>query len=118
ASERTPFPEDHPLYRGELPFAMGPLSHNLEGHDVTLVVGAPVFRYYPYVPGPYVPSGMRLLHISADAGETGRAPIGDSLLGDAILSLAALTDLVAGGPRANGRAAARRAAPAADGQDG
>jgi len=107
ASERTPFPEDHPLYRGELPFAMGPLSHNLEGHDVALVVGAPVFRYYPYVPGPYVPSGMRLLHISDDAGETGRAPIGDSLLGDAVLSLAALTDLVAGGPRSNGRAPAR-----------
>src|SRR4051794_350811 len=30
ASERTPFPEDHPLYRGELPFAIGPLSEKLE----------------------------------------------------------------------------------------
>src|SRR3954471_5961547 len=107
ASERTPFPEDHPLYRGELPFAMGPLSHKLEGHDLALVVGAPVFRYYPYVPGPYVPSGMRLLHISDDPGETARAPIGDSLLGDAVLSLAALTDLLAGRPRSNGKAPTR-----------
>src|SRR3954453_16367541 len=86
ASERTPFPEDHALYRGELPFAMRPLSQRLEGHDLALVVGAPVFRYYPYVPGPYVPSGMRLLHISDDPDESARAPIGDSLVGDAVLS--------------------------------
>src|SRR3954468_2312332 len=102
ASERTPFPEDHPLYRGELPFAMRPLSDKLEGHDLALVVGAPVFRYYPYVPGPYVPAGMRLLHISDDPGETGRAPIGNSLLGDAVLSLAALADLLGSRPRSNG----------------
>jgi benzoylformate decarboxylase len=46
ASERAPFPEDHPLYVGGLPFAKGPLSEKLDGHDVALVVGAPVFRYY------------------------------------------------------------------------
>jgi benzoylformate decarboxylase len=94
ASERAPFPEDHPLYSGGLPFAIGPLSKKLEGHDVALVVGAPVFRYYPYVPGPYVPDGLRLLHISEDPAETARAPVGDSLLGDAVLSLAALTNLL------------------------
>jgi benzoylformate decarboxylase len=94
ASERAPFPEDHPLYCGGLPFAMGPLSGKLEGHDVALVVGAPVFRYYPYVAGPYLPSGLRLLHISDDPAETGRAPVGDSLIGDAVLSLAGLRDLL------------------------
>ena len=51
APELAPFPKDHPLYRGVLPFAKGPLSDTLEGHDLALVVGAPVFRYYPYVPG-------------------------------------------------------------------
>jgi benzoylformate decarboxylase len=94
ASERAPFPEDHPLYRGGLPFAIGPLSSKLEGHDAALVVGAPVFRYYPYVAGPYLPPGLRLLHISDDPAETGRAPVGDSLIGDAVLSLAALKDLL------------------------
>ena len=93
ASERAPFPENHPLYSGGLPFAIGPLAKKLEGHDVALVVGAPVFRYYPYVPGPYLPDRMRLLHISDDPAETARAPVGDSLLGDAVLSLAALTKL-------------------------
>jgi benzoylformate decarboxylase len=96
ASERAPFPEDHPLYVGGLPFAMGPLADKLAGHDVALVVGAPVFRYYPYVAGPYLPPGLRLLHISDDPAETGRAPVGDSLVGDAVLSLEALTGLLAG----------------------
>jgi benzoylformate decarboxylase len=95
AAERTPFPEEHPLYRGALPFAMGPLSEKLEGHDVVVVVGAPVFRYYPYVPGPILPAGARLLHISDDPAEAGRAPVGDSLVGDAGLTLAALTNLLA-----------------------
>ena len=90
ASERAPFPENHPLYSGGLPFAMGPLSKKLEGHDVALVIGAPVFRYYPWVPGPYVPEGLRLLHISDDPAETARAPIGDSLLADPVLSLEGL----------------------------
>jgi benzoylformate decarboxylase len=94
ASERAPFPENHPLYAGGLPFAIGPLSKRLEGHDVALVVGAPVFRYYPYVPGSYLPKGLRLLHISDDPAETARAPVGDSLLGDAVLSLNALKELL------------------------
>jgi benzoylformate decarboxylase len=95
SSERTPFPEDHPLYCGGLPFAIGPLSDKLKGHDVALIIGAPVFRYYPYVPGPYLPAGLRLLHISDDPAETARAPVGDSLVGDAVLSLVGLTALLA-----------------------
>jgi benzoylformate decarboxylase len=103
SSERAPFPEDHPLYCGGLPFAIGPLSELLEGHDVALVVGAPVFRYYPYVPGPYLPAGLRLLHISEDPAETARAPVGDSLLGDAVLSLTALTEQLVGHVPASGK---------------
>ncbi|MBV8455304.1 MAG: hypothetical protein JO122_01660 [Acetobacteraceae bacterium] len=63
---------------------------------MAIVIGAPVFRYYPYVPGPYLPAGLRLLHISDDPAETARAPVGDSLVGDAVLSLAGLTSLLAG----------------------
>ncbi|NBD95813.1 MAG: benzoylformate decarboxylase [Gammaproteobacteria bacterium] len=91
ASERPPFPETHPLYAGGLPFAMGPLAQKLAGHDVAVVIGAPVFRYYPYVAGAYLPDGLTLLHITDDPAEAGRAPVGDSLLGDAVLSLEALT---------------------------
>ena len=87
ASERTPFPETHPLYAGSLPFAIAPLSKKLEGHDLTIVIGAPVFRYYPYVAGTYIPDGLRLLHITDDPSEAGRAPVGDSLLSDPVLAL-------------------------------
>jgi benzoylformate decarboxylase len=113
ACERTPFPEDHPLYRGVLPWALGPLSERLEGHDVALVVGAPVFRYYPYVAGPYVPAGTRLLHVSDDPAETARAPVGDSLLGDAGLSLATLAELL--GRRARAPLARRTPPPSLNG---
>src|SRR6202451_1421271 len=34
ASERAPFPENHHLYFGGLPFAIKPLSKKLQGHDV------------------------------------------------------------------------------------
>lgn len=94
ASERCPFPEDHPLYAGGLPFAIGPLSAKLKGHDVAIVIGAPVFRYYPYVAGDYLPEGLRLLHISDDPAETSRAPVGDSLVGDAVLATRGLAGLV------------------------
>lgn len=94
APERAAFPEQHPHYRGVLPFAMAPLAEQLRGHDVVLVVGAPVFRYYPYVPGEHLPDGARLLHVTDDPDEAARAPVGDSLLGDAGLTLAALLDLL------------------------
>ncbi len=89
-SERAVFAEDHPLFQGFLPFAIAPLSEKLEGHDLVVVIGAPVFRYYPYVPGDYLPTGARLLHITDDPAETARAPVGDSLLADTRLAVEAL----------------------------
>ena len=94
ASEVPSFPEEHPLYAGGLPFAIGPLSEKLAGYDVAIVIGAPVFRYYPYVAGEYIPEGLQLLHITDDPGEAGRAPVGDSLLSSPVLALKALVGLV------------------------
>lgn len=55
ASERPPFPENHPLYTCSLSFAIAPLKEKLQNYDLALVIGAPVFRYYPYVAGEYIP---------------------------------------------------------------
>lgn len=85
---------------GALPFAIGPMAEKLKGHDVVLVVGAPVFRYYPYVPGKYLPDGMRLIHITDDPSEAARAPVGDATLGDAALACAALAGTVPDSGRA------------------
>jgi benzoylformate decarboxylase len=79
---RPGFPETHRLYQGVLTSAIGPLCEQLEGHDVIVVIGAPVFRYYPHVPGEYVPAGSQLFQITDDAAEAGRAPVGTSVLAD------------------------------------
>ena len=93
-SERAAFPEDHPLFQGFLPFAIAPLSEKLEGHDLIVVIGAPVFRYYPHVPGEYLPEGARLLHVTDDPAEAARAPVGDSLLADTRLAVEGLLELI------------------------
>lgn len=85
--ERTPFPESHPQFAGILPAAIGPVSAKLEGHDLVIVVGAPVFRYYPYVAGDYLPKGAKLIHVTDDPDMSGKAAVGDSLVSDAKLFL-------------------------------
>ena len=99
-SERAVFPEEHRQYQGELPFAIASLAEKLRGHDVALVVGAPVFRYYLYTAGDYLPEGTRLFHITDDPSEAARAPAGDSVLGDPGLACAALEALLPASERA------------------
>ncbi len=92
--DRVAFPQTHPQFRGVLPMAIGPLSKRLRGHDLIVVIGAPVFRYYPYLEGDYLPPGAELLQIVSDPADAGAAAVGDSLLGDARLALEALIQLV------------------------
>ena len=92
--DRVSFPEDHPLYRGQLPLTIAAVNEALTGYDLVVVIGAQVFRYYPYVPGEYLPEGTELLHVTADPSIVGAAPVGDSLLGDPLLVLEQLIDLV------------------------
>jgi benzoylformate decarboxylase len=93
-AERTPFPETHPLYVGSLPPAIAPLTDSLRSHDLIVVIGAPVFRYYPYVPGPYLPDGAHLLQVTDDPNASAKAAVGDSLVSDSLLFLEAITPLV------------------------
>jgi benzoylformate decarboxylase len=87
---RLGFPESHPNYRGVLPPAIGPVGQTLEGHDLILVVGSSVFPYYPYIPGPLLPEGAKLVAITSDPDEAARAPMGDALVADVKLTLEAL----------------------------
>ncbi len=105
---RIGFPERHPNFAGVLPPAIGPLSETLDGHDLVLVVGSAVFPYYPYVPGPLLAEGTRLVAITSDPAEAARAPMGDAIVGDLALALQRLVDLV---PTANRRVPAARSEP-------
>lgn len=93
-TDRASFPEDHPLWQGLLPMTIAEVTEVLRGHDLVVVVGAQVFRYYPYVPGDYLPEGTELLQITSDPFLAGAAPVGDSLLSDALLALQQLTALI------------------------
>ncbi len=88
------FPQDHLLFQGHLPPAQKQLAEKLSGHDVVLVLGAPVFLYYPYVPGPTVAAGTRVLHVSEDPEEAARAAVGTSVVGDVGIAVRVLTELL------------------------
>jgi benzoylformate decarboxylase len=75
----------------------GPLSDRLKGLDLMVVIGATVFRYYPYIAGPVLPAGCELLQVTNDPSDAGSALVGDSLLGDAKLTLEALVETVEDG---------------------
>ncbi|MEU6420808.1 benzoylformate decarboxylase [Streptomyces spiralis] len=79
---RLPFPNRHPLFRGVLPAGIAPVCQALEGHDLVLVLGAPVFRYHEYRPGRYLPEGTRLIQVTEDASAAARAPMGEALVAD------------------------------------
>ncbi len=91
---RLGFPEGHPNFRGVLPPAIGPLAQTLEDHDLVLVAGSSVFPYYPYIPGPLLADRAKLVAITSDPDEAARAPMGDALVADVGLTLAALLDAV------------------------
>jgi benzoylformate decarboxylase len=87
------FPQDHPLFQGHLAPAQERLAEQLSPYDVVLVLGAPVFLYYPYVPGPAIREGTRVFHVTEDPEEAARAVVGTSLVGDVRLAIRTLTDL-------------------------
>jgi benzoylformate decarboxylase len=87
---RLGFPENHPNFRGVLPPAIGPIGQTLEGHDLVLVLGSSVFPYYPHIPGPLLPEGAELVAITSDPDEAVRAPMGEAIVADVGLTVAAL----------------------------
>ncbi|MFJ2821009.1 benzoylformate decarboxylase [Streptomyces toxytricini] len=99
-SARVSFPRSHPQFRGELTPALGPLARELAGHDLVVVIGAAVFRYYPYIPGPVLPEGAELVLLTRDAEEAARAPVGDAVVADLALAVRALADRLPAAPAA------------------
>ena len=93
-TDKAVFPEDHLQFQGFLPIASAELCAKLEGHDLIVVIGAPVFRYYMQTPGAFLPKDAGLLHITDDPAEASRAFAGDSLLSDTALAISALLEHV------------------------
>ncbi|WP_433275269.1 benzoylformate decarboxylase [Pseudonocardia xinjiangensis] len=72
---RAGFPQDHPQFAGHLPAGRGRLRQALAGHDVVLVVGAPVFRQYPFEAGPLVEDGTTVALVTDDVEDAHHSPV-------------------------------------------
>ena len=113
---RLGFPEDHPAFQGILPPAIGPAGEVLAAYDLVVVAGSSVFPYYPNIPGALLAEGTELVAITSDADEAARAPMGDALVADVALTLAALAEVA--GEATDGRATpAQRPAPEPPGDE-
>ena len=96
---RLPFPNRHRLFRGVLPAGIASVARALAGHDVVLVLGAPVFRYHQHEPGPYLAAGTRLVQLTDDPAAAARAPFGEAVVADLASGLDDLADAL-GAPSA------------------
>jgi thiamine pyrophosphate-dependent acetolactate synthase large subunit-like protein len=74
-SARAGFPQDHPQFAGILPAGRTRLRAALGRHDLVLVVGAPVFRQYPYEPGPLVAEGTTVVLVTDDQEDAHHSPV-------------------------------------------
>jgi benzoylformate decarboxylase len=72
-SSRAGFPQDHPLFAGHLPADRIRLRETLAPHDLVLAIGSPVFRQYPFIPGPFVNDGTLVAMVSNDPAEVHRS---------------------------------------------
>jgi len=99
-SARSGFPQTHPLFHGFLPPVRDQIVALLAGHDVVLVLGAPVFTYHIPTPGPVLPDGLRLFHLDCDPVAAAWTPAGTSVLSTLRAGLSALLESVEKRPRA------------------
>ncbi|HUF19234.1 MAG TPA: benzoylformate decarboxylase [Burkholderiales bacterium] len=112
-SGRCSFPEDHRLFAGFLPPLRQPLANALAGHDLVLVMGAPVFTYHVHTGGSYLPEGARLWQLTDDPVFAARAPVGTGIVCTLRLGIAQLLDLLPVRPRASGEGRGPRPVPRA-----
>ncbi|WP_321812259.1 MULTISPECIES: benzoylformate decarboxylase [unclassified Burkholderia] len=98
-ASRNCFPEDHPLFAGFLLWHRQAIVEALAGHDLILVLGAPVFTYHVEGSGPFVPDGARLIQIVSDPSTATWTPVGTSIVGNLRHAVQALCTGPAPSPR-------------------
>jgi benzoylformate decarboxylase len=89
-SSRNSFPEQHRLFAGFLPADRAKIVAHLEGSDLILVLGAPVFTYHVAGEGPHIPQDASLVQLTDDPAAAARAPVGVSIVTDLKIGIRAL----------------------------
>jgi benzoylformate decarboxylase len=91
-SSRCSFPERHPLFAGFLPPMREQIVKLLDGHDLVIAFGAPVFTYHIVGFGPHIPPGSELVQMVDDPDLAAWTPIGTAIVCSLKLGLQALLD--------------------------
>lgn len=81
-ASRWAFPRNHRLFRGGLLPAQKPLADQLAEYDTVVVLGAPIFLYYAYVPGDAIRPGTKLFQITNSPQDASAALAGTSIVGN------------------------------------
>jgi benzoylformate decarboxylase len=110
-SSRNAFPENHRLFSGFLPPDRAPIVARLQGADLIVALGAPVFSYHVEGHGPHIPAGATLVQLTDDPAAAAWAPVGTSIVTNVRLGVEALLRAAPAVRRAARRPTAR--APAA-----
>jgi len=79
-TSRCGFPEDHRLFRGALPRVRSGVVESLQGHDLVLVLGAPVFNYHIHHDGPFIGEGTTVFQVTDDPRLASGAVVGTSII--------------------------------------
>jgi benzoylformate decarboxylase len=98
---RCGFPEDHSLFAGFLPAFREEICRRLQGHDLCVAIGAPVFTYHAEGTGPYTPPDLQLFQLTEDPDWAACAIAGTAILTSVGSALRDLLDLP--GPAAPAR---------------
>ncbi|MFH0300821.1 benzoylformate decarboxylase [Bradyrhizobium sp. 31Argb] len=93
-SARCSFPERHPQFAGFLHASPGQLSEALRGHDLVVVIGAPVFTFHVEGHAAIFDGATTLFQITDDANAASFTPAGNSIIGTVKPSLAMLLELL------------------------
>src|SRR5947207_14262028 len=91
-SSRNSFPERHRLFAGFLPADREQIVKRLEGCDLILVLGAPVFTYHVEGHGTHVPKDSSLVQLTEHPAAAARAAVGLSIVAELKLGIRALLE--------------------------
>ncbi|HEY8610447.1 MAG TPA: thiamine pyrophosphate-dependent enzyme, partial [Roseomonas sp.] len=103
----------HPLFAGHLHAAPQQVSETLIGHDLVLVIGAPVFTFHVAGECGLFRSGIPIVQMTTDAEAASSAPAGMAMLGALRLGIPALAALLPANARPLPAPRPRQAPPAA-----
>ena len=89
------FPNQHPLYMGEISTSDPRARQILEPYDILLVIGCQLFGQDKYVPGPLIAKHTRVIQIDDNPWEIAKNfPVNVGIQGNIGAAVAELTDLL------------------------